>query len=58
MSLFKRNQTSDDAVRCPNCRERIPEGERECTMCGCNLADVRDDDAPRDTVDASGARHA
>ncbi len=58
MSLFKRNQTNDGVVRCPNCRERVPEGERECTMCGHSLTDVPDDKARSDTADASTARHA
>jgi hypothetical protein len=56
MSLFKRNQTSDDVVRCPNCRERVPKGERACTMCGHSLADILDDDARSETVAASAAR--
>ncbi len=41
MSLIKRKQASDDEpVRCPNCGERLPEGARQCTMCGRSVADV------------------
>ena len=41
MALIKRKQTSDDVtVRCPNCHERVPEGARQCTMCGHSLGDV------------------
>jgi rRNA maturation endonuclease Nob1 len=57
MSLFKRNQSSDDAVRCPNCHERVPEGERACTMCGHSLTDTPDDQARSDAADANTAPH-
>lgn len=41
MSLIKRKKGSDDeSARCPNCRERLPEGARQCTMCGRSVADV------------------
>ncbi len=41
MALIKRKQTSEDvALRCPNCHEQVPEGARQCTMCGHSLADV------------------
>ena len=41
MALIKRKAPSEDiSPRCPNCHERVPEGARQCTMCGRNLADV------------------
>lgn len=41
MALIKRKQTGEDvALRCPDCHERVPEGARQCSMCGRSLADV------------------
>ena len=34
MRLFKRKTPIDDAVRCPECSERLPDGADECAMCG------------------------
>jgi DNA-directed RNA polymerase subunit RPC12/RpoP len=42
MSLFKRKPEIDDAVRCPSCRERVPQGAAECAMCGRDLRDLDD----------------
>ena len=45
MRLFKRKPEIDDVPRCPNCRERVPEGATQCAMCGLgltHLADARD----------------
>ena len=40
MGLFKRKPPIDDeAPRCPECRERVPEGATECAMCGRDLQD-------------------
>lgn len=41
MSLFKRKpRTEEQPLRCPNCKERVPEGAGRCAMCGRDLADV------------------
>ena len=41
MGLFRRKTTDDDdAVRCPRCRERVPDGASECAMCGRELDDA------------------
>jgi hypothetical protein len=37
MRLFKRKTPIDDAVRCPECGERLPDGAHECAMCGHDL---------------------
>jgi hypothetical protein len=37
MRLFKRKTPIDDAVRCPECGERVPDGADECAMCGQHL---------------------
>jgi uncharacterized protein with PIN domain len=38
MRLFRRNKTlEDEAERCPHCTERLPEGAKECAMCGVDL---------------------
>jgi rRNA maturation endonuclease Nob1 len=43
MRLFKRKSPiDDDALRCPACRERVPDGAVECAMCGRDLRDVRE----------------
>ncbi len=43
MGLFRRKQlTEEDDERCPNCRERVPEGAVACMMCGLALKPVRD----------------
>jgi uncharacterized membrane protein YvbJ len=34
MGLFTRNADELEPERCPQCGERLPEGARECTMCG------------------------
>jgi hypothetical protein len=54
MSLFRRkplNEENDE--RCPNCRERVPEGAVTCMMCGLALEPVRDASG-----DARMPRHA
>ena len=41
MGLFRRKpELEEDAVRCPRCDERVPEGAVECAMCGRDLRDV------------------
>jgi DNA-directed RNA polymerase subunit RPC12/RpoP len=40
MRLFKSKTPIDDAVRCPECGERVPEGADECAMCGRDLHDL------------------
>ncbi len=50
MRLFKRKTDPDEGVlRCPECRERVPEGAVECAMCGRTLLDVvaHEDNAER-----------
>jgi hypothetical protein len=43
MGLFRRKQLNDeDDERCPNCRERVPEGAVTCMMCGLALEPVRE----------------
>jgi hypothetical protein len=43
MGLFRRKQLNEeDDERCPNCRERVPEGAVACMMCGLALEPVRD----------------
>jgi DNA-directed RNA polymerase subunit RPC12/RpoP len=37
MRLFKRKTPIDDAVRCPECGERVPDGAEQCAMCGHDL---------------------
>jgi rRNA maturation endonuclease Nob1 len=37
MRLIKRKTPIDDAVRCPECGERLPDGAHECAMCGHDL---------------------
>jgi hypothetical protein len=41
MRLFKRKTPIDDAVRCPECGERLPDGADECAMCGHDLRGSR-----------------
>jgi hypothetical protein len=42
MGLFRRKQLhEEDDERCPNCRERVPEGAVKCMMCGLALEPVR-----------------
>jgi DNA-directed RNA polymerase subunit RPC12/RpoP len=43
MRLFKRKTASDEAIRCPECGERVPRTAEECAMCGHELADVPDE---------------
>jgi hypothetical protein len=38
MGLFRHE---DDPQRCPECRERLPEGATECTMCGAAVEPPR-----------------
>ena len=48
MGLFKRKPPIDDETpRCPECRERVPEGATACAMCGRELQEpaARDDEA-------------
>ncbi len=55
MALIKRRQSTEDvAVRCPNCHERVPDGARQCTMCGQGLADVATEAARERASDAQG----
>ena len=43
MGLFRRKQLNEeDDERCPNCRERVPEGAVACMMCGLALEPLRD----------------
>ena len=37
MRLFKRKAPGDDAIQCPDCGERVPEGAQQCAMCGHEL---------------------
>ena len=43
MGVFRSKQlTEEEDERCPNCRERVPEGAVTCMMCGLPLEPVRD----------------
>ena len=43
MGLFRREQVrQEEDERCPNCRERVPDGAVTCMMCGLALEPVRD----------------
>ena len=48
MRLFKRKTSHDDAIRCPDCDERVPRGAAECAMCGHDLAESFRDGVPAD----------
>ena len=37
MRLFKRSTPADDAIKCPDCGEQVPDGAHECAMCGHDL---------------------
>ena len=42
MGLFRRKQLNEEeGERCPNCRERVPEGADICMMCGLRLTPFR-----------------
>jgi predicted amidophosphoribosyltransferase len=42
MRLFGRKENTEEREeRCPRCREHVPEGARECRMCGLALSPVR-----------------
>jgi rRNA maturation endonuclease Nob1 len=49
MRLFKRRTPIDDAVRCPECGERVPDDADECAMCGHHLHD-----SPSQSDDSAG----
>ena len=49
MRLFKRKMPIADAVRCPECGERVPDDAHECAMCGHEL-----DSAPSATDRSAG----
>jgi hypothetical protein len=34
MALFRSEDAPSGSLRCPECRERLPDGATECTMCG------------------------
>jgi hypothetical protein len=54
MGLFRRKQLNEeDDERCPNCRERVPEGAVTCMMCGLALEPVRE---PSRDASVFGAR--
>ena len=40
--LRRKKLTEEEGERCPNCRERVPEGAVVCMMCGLRLEPVRD----------------
>ena len=42
MGLFRRKQLNgEEGERCPNCRERVPDGADICMMCGLRLTPLR-----------------
>ena len=48
MRLFKRKSPIDDeAPRCPECHERVPEGAAACAMCGRDLRELAAGDERR-----------
>ena len=42
MSLFKKKkpEVDEEAVRCPTCSERLPDGASQCAMCGRDVSDL------------------
>jgi hypothetical protein len=43
MGLFRRKRLGEEEdERCPNCRERVPDGAGTCRMCGLALEPLRD----------------
>jgi hypothetical protein len=50
MSLFTRKPDEREPKRCAGCGERLPEGARECTMCGRRVEPA---DAPPNKVQGS-----
>lgn len=58
MGLFKKKVSAEeDVVRCPTCRERVPDGALECAMCGRDLTDMLSAEQGSSTSDAGGAAH-
>jgi predicted amidophosphoribosyltransferase len=53
MRLFKRTTSHDDAVRCPECGERLPRGAADCAMCGLSLTDSAHDAVQADPHQSS-----
>jgi hypothetical protein len=42
MRFFRRKPNDEmEPERCPLCRERVPEDEDECAMCGADLRSLR-----------------
>ena len=58
MGLFKKKVSAEeDVVRCPTCRERVPDGALECAMCGRDLTDMLSAEQGSSTSGAGGAAH-
>jgi hypothetical protein len=53
MRLFKRKAPGDDAIQCPDCGERVPEGAHQCAMCGHDLGH----DVPQSATDRGRDRY-
>jgi zinc-ribbon domain len=62
MRLFRRKSPIDDAIRCPECGERLPDGAAECAMCGdrhrTRRGRVADGSARSMVVERSGDRRS
>ena len=44
MRLLRRKSKTiidDEGERCPRCTERVPDGAKECAMCGVDLRPLR-----------------
>jgi hypothetical protein len=53
MALFRRKRDdNEEVVRCANCRERLPDGATECSICGWL---VRHGQAKAEATPAAGA---
>ena len=53
MALFRRKRDEiDEVARCANCRERLPEGATECSICGWI---VRHGQAKAESASAAGS---
>jgi hypothetical protein len=57
MGLFRRKSTADEeAERCPQCRERLPDGAVECMMCGVALEPLRGVESSEEAKGTGGRR--
>jgi hypothetical protein len=55
MRWFKR-KTPGEAIQCPDCGERMPEGAHECAMCGHDLGEDLGHDVSRTAMEVAERR--